>query len=719
MDLSKVLAKSSGLDILTHTNDVVNLLTSILDKHKLSDDEKNQLILAAKLHDIGKLTTKFQKFLKKGATTLYEDKFEYGHTITGWYFIKMFLNHRDKNTIANLVLWHHANKDSCDRLNENLTKISKEISSDDLLAMKEFCRQLDIPIFDEQNDSDDISDKNEFYRVDNLMRSMLITADVCASSETSFDGLFNKDILDVSTINSDFLSSPRTLEQLDIVENIKENTTTLIKAPAGFGKTMIGVLWTLRRKNKLIWVCPTNVISDSVYTNIISELNTLGVSMNVELYLSGERIKANNTLSDFSSDIIVTNIDNFIKPSVSNSYGPRCLMIYDSDVIFDEVHEYNNMDCALFSAFNKIMDKRHNTINSTTLLLTATPGIFHFERVKEKTLEILPNKNEHYNAVHKEKYMIHFVDELPKNKLTGEFVCFSHIVSDVQNNYSNYNGAKLISHGRYLEEDKIINKNLVLDNYKKNGARRPYGVFTNQMLTTSCDYSVGKMFIKSPTIQSFFQSLGRINRWGDLNGVSNIYIISEKSKSDSIFIGCAETNRLQILFVNTLRDNFENKLVTLDELYVFYNTFMSENYSSFYSVSRDRSGRSQNMLRLIYPRKRNNGKSDLKVANSNQLRKSTSADEMFIYVKKDNSDEFVIMSVNVPKVIGTTKLFGENESTYKEQIKLIKTFPNFNKHKDINYETIRKEAIYYDSPYPVFNHIYNHEIGLIKLETNN
>jgi CRISPR/Cas system-associated endonuclease/helicase Cas3 len=83
-------------------------------------------------------------------------------------------------------------------------------------------------------------------------------------------------------------------------------------------------------------------------------------------------------------------------------------MIYDSDVIFDEVHEYNNMDCALFSAFNKIMDKRHNTINSTTLLLTATPGIFHFERVKEKTLEILPNKNEHYNAVHKEKYMIHF-----------------------------------------------------------------------------------------------------------------------------------------------------------------------------------------------------------------------------------------------------------------------------------------------------------------------
>jgi hypothetical protein len=53
------------------------------------------------------------------------------------------------------------------------------------------------------------------------------------------------------------------------------------------------------------------------------------------------------------------------------------------------------------------------------------------------------------------------------------------------------------------------------------------------------------------------------------------------------------------------------------------------------------------------------------------------------------------------------------------KIKLIKTFPNFNKHKDINYETIRKEAIYYDSPYPVFNHIYNHEIGLIKLETNN
>ena len=711
--LNKLLAKTSGVSLIQHTTEVFDTMKWILGNYPLSYEEQERLLLAAKLHDIGKITSKFQKFLKKGVNLYDNDKIKYNHNIIGWYFIKNYLDHKDKDKIANLVLWHHANYNSCERLNEEISKIRAEISDDDVQLMKAFCDYYLIPLLDSDYDVE-ITGDNEFYKVDNLERSILITSDVWASSSQNFKECFIKSIIDDSQINQDFLLSKRTIEQLNIVQQINEKTTTLIKAPAGFGKTMLGILWTLKRKSKLIWVCPTNVITETVYENILNDLKMLNLNISVELYLSGERKKANNSLNDFSSDIVVTNIDNFIKPSVTNSYGSRCLMIYDADVIFDEVHEYDSMDCALFSAFNNIMFKRHNILNTTTLLLTATPTTFRFLANKGKEIDVLPNKHEHYKAIHNEEYQIHFVDSIPSQQLNGEFVCFNNIVADVQRSYSTYHGDKLICHGRYLDEHKEENKNLVLNNYGKNGQRKPVGVFTNQMLTTACDYSVNKMFIKSPTLQSFFQSVGRLNRWGGM-GLSHIYVVMDKSRSDSVFIGSENENKLQTKFIKEFSKEFDGKRTSLDELYCFYNKFIEANILIFKEISRDKNITSKRMLESIYAKKSKNGKSSLKVSNSNSLRKSTSADEIYIYVRRTNSTDFVTMSINVPRAIGNSKLFNEHETTYNEQIKLIKTFDSYNKYKNITPEIIRKEAIYYDSPYPVFNHVYDDKLGLCKI----
>ena len=61
-------------------------------------------------------------------------------------------------------------------------------------------------------------------------------------------------------------------------------------------------------------------------------------------------------------------------------------------------------------------------------------------------------------------------------------------------------------------------------------------------------------------------------------------------------------------------------------------------------------------------------------------------------------------------------MFDEDENTYKKQIKIIKERNVYEKHKKITPELIRNEAIFYDTPYPVFNYVYSEEIGLYKIK---
>ena len=720
--LENYLAKDTGETIIEHTNKVLENIEHLIEKNNLEQNECEILKIAAKLHDIGKLTQKNQLILKNKKC-----KINFRHNIIGWYFIIKYLkNDYQREKISNLVLWHHANYDSCENLFLEILNIEKEITNEDLKTMKDFCSFYGIELSEEENEDFSKMDtkfyseskKNYYF---NLLRSILITSDVYASSHKEIEDLFAKSyVFDNSELEKNIiLSSERTKKQLDITDQINNSGTTLIKAPTGFGKTMIGILWSLRNKNKMIWVCPTNVISHSIYDDIIRDLDKIGQKINVELYLTGERVKHNGNLTqDFESDIIVTNIDNFLKPSISNSYGARSLMIYNSNVLFDEVHDYDNMQCALFEAFNGIMDIRHNKIKSSTLFLTATPTTFRFINVGGDKIKYLPNENEHYEAIHNQKYNINFIEkrkDLEPDILNGEFVFFNNTVDDVQKEYLEYNnGKKIISHGKFLDEDKENKKNSVLSNYGKNGNREEIAVFTNQILTTSCDYSVRKMFIKSPTIISFFQSIGRLNRWGDM-GKSVIYLIMEKTPSDKKFIGDDIENGLQDLFVKELKENFENKDFILNELYVFYNNFLIKNKKLFKLISEKNQKISIESLENVYPKPTNKNGENIKVSNGNKLRKSTSSDEIFILVNHLKTKENVTININIPKVIEAKDLFEEDEkNTWKKQLKIIKKYKNYNKHKKIDRKYVFKNSIFYDSPYPVFNFFYDDEIGLVK-----
>lgn len=710
MNLKKYLAKSSGEDIITHTDIVINNAKKLSKTYNVSKSENDLLVFAATLHDIGKLVGKIQDFFRKNDSKT-DDKLKFSHNIIGWYFIVTYVNLRDNDKIANLVLWHHANYDDCSDLNIKMTEISKSITKDDLNAMIAFCNHYGIPLH--EYGIEDYDSKTQFYELDNLLRSILITSDVCASNNTDVDNLFNSNSIDYSELDETFASTIRTQHQLSIVDEIKSYTTTLMNAPTGFGKSVVGILRAMPTTKNVLWVLPTNTMAESIYDDVVSDLQLMGIHIDIELYLTGKRIKSNNNLDEFSSKLIMTNMDNFLKPSVSNNYGARCLMIYDCFLIIDEPQAYGNMTSALNALYNDIMDKRHNQLNATTLILTATRPSFRFLNKGGQPITYLPSKSTHYDAVHNDTFELRFHDTLPTHLMNNEFIHFSHVVDDVQRYYKGYDGLKMISHGRYLDEDKDYRKNLVLSNYGKNGERIPYGVFTNQLLTTSCDYSVKTMFIKCPSLYDFGQALGRINRWGGMAHVV-IHILLEKSKSDKYFIGSDDENKLQELFIFELRQRFEGVQMILNDFYSFFTYFIEKYDDLFTQVSIYNLVKSKNMLKKVYSKKNKNKLDDIKVANGNKLRKTAESDGIFIYVKCVGEDRWETINFNINNSLGKTKTFDENEKTYLKQLKIVKTFKGYNKHKKITPELIFKESIYYDTPYPVFNYSYDKELGLIK-----
>jgi CRISPR/Cas system-associated endonuclease/helicase Cas3 len=503
---------------------------------------------------------------------------------------------------------------------------------------------------------------------------------------------------------------------LDVLTKIIIGYTTLLKAPTGFGKTILGILFAITQKKSVIWACPTNIISISIYDDVIKAIEMMGIDISVELYLAGGKIKKSNKGSDeFTSKIIITNIDSFTKPTISNSFGHRCFMIYVCPVIFDEPHDYDKMNCALNACFNNVMTTRHNYINSTTVLLTATPTPTRFLMQGGKQINVLPCEETHYPASHKQKIKIVFHKYTPWDKMKGEFVHFSHTVNDVRENYIVYPSDKLIAHGRYLDSDKEIKKNLVLNNYGKGSIRRELGVFTNQILTTACDYSVSEIFIKCPTIREFFQALGRLNRFGDM-GTCTIHIIEDKSQNDIIHIGGQEENELQELFVKELKQNFSHKETDLDELYVFYNMFCEKHKVLMNAISRQNLTKSRLMIKNIFPKRykeKLDESNDKTVANGNKMRQSPTASGMFILIQRVDSDEWITIDFNLNTNIGISNTFKEDKNTIKNQIKVLKKLDRYNKYKKITSEIMIRESIFYDTPYVVLNLKYCRDLGTV------
>jgi len=746
MKINELLAKSTGVSLLNHSIMVSKFAVEIAKGNMtiIDKDLLESIRLGALLHDIGKSHLLFQKKLKD--IKLNEDDLEYKlpfrHNEIGWAFVKNYLNVNDKilDIILDTIYWHHGISNKMGKFKDS--DILKKLKDSDINKMVNVLKELtgyDSNIINEKRFKPKSTPKYYTDNEDNnkiklFARACVITADRFVSKLGGDDNMSDKEISELLSntnyreLNLDIsehkhYGNERFIQQESIINDIGK--TTVIKAPAGFGKTLLGLLWNFKSDNRLIWVCPRNVVAESVYSSILEEISDISDhNLSVELYLGGEVTKHNeNFYSEFNSDIIVTNIDNYLAPSVNNNVANRLLSIINYDVIFDEYHELIG-DNALFSSFINLMRVRSQITKSETLLLSATPTKLHelWDTIGSQTV-LLPSSDSHYPAPHKKKYKINILDEFPTNPRVDSSLFVVNSISNSQTLKNKFNCDKLF-HSSFTDKDKADTLEYIYDNFGKNSERingKPNLIGTH-VVQASLDISFKRLCESILSPESTLQRVGRVDRWGDFVDTPSINIINYNNPGENIVREILYTRNLSNIWFDCIK-MFDGQELTLDELYEIYNSFNKKWNKILNRYLEEKNSKSLDRLANIYPIKFYNTKKIgvIKTAGGNKLR--TSSNDLFVICKEHNSDKYCD-PFSVSLYDSHAEDFNESGNILNRLIKTMISIRNLNdirfdyndiinNKKYITLDKVRKSSVKSNTPYIRFDKVYHPEYGLI------
>lgn len=740
--MDNILAKSNGITIYNHSKEVNIVSEKILNEVLISENQivKDVLKISSLLHDIGKSTFQFQNFSLKGK----QSKNKFRHNEIGWAFLYRYLNvERDKlDLILDAVYWHHGISNEMNV--HNHFDILESITDSDIETMKTVLVELlgEEYLLTCPRDKDSFNGKltpnyyyyqneNNFTENSIITRTCLISADRFVSeNNVNFDinSILKKE--NNFTVNKcpDHYDYVRFIEQIEISKECIKNKTTIVKAPTGKGKTLIGLMCSSFSDKKLLWVCPRNDVAKNMYNEILKHLTDLKITnVKVELYLTGEVKKRNYVSSNdvgFTSDIIVTNIDNFLKPSVESRHAERLFLINTADVVFDEYHELTS-EASLFASFVNIMRVRHRYSNCKTTLLSASPSLIHNLWDSMNKTNILPNVDYHYKSVHDKKYKIIISEGLPTVSEKSSLIYFNSIA--LAQKCKNEYGCNNLIHSDFQDCDKDKKFELLIKDYGKNSSRLldKQNIVGTPILQASFDISFANIFMSVLSPESFIQLLGRCERWGDYIVIPkvNVFKLSEKEYSgENKMKDILYDTNLSNLWFNFIKE-YDGQELTLDEIYIIYNAFNKKYESLIISYIRKMYNKSMSSLTKIYPFKfpENIEKSDILTAGANKLR--AFGDELFVISKifgtNNWTEPFSERTYDRP----ISQSFRETGKTLSRMLRVMKELTktkderfDYSKligNKNITIDEVRKQGKKSNTPYIRFDKIYHPDFGLI------
>lgn len=745
----------------------ISIILYDLSYNKKIDDNKlrTSVFYTGLFHDIGKATKQFQDILTNSIDeTEYIDndnkksKYEYLHNEIGWSFLSnkiqddfILNNVYYSHGIYNLKEYYHSDikledidRNTIQKLFDNLIEYNNSYNIN--LNEDKFDHiKIKRPNYYNEKFGDNT---NKIRNKNNKMlylRSILRYADALASSNifniSSTDNDIREYIINLKKSNNiinindcQYLNTERFDEQLEISNEIKK--TTLLKAPTGFGKTLVGLLWFAKHKEKILWVCPTNNLSYGIYKSILNELKLFGDNkVSVQLYLTSEVKESNCNCEDFEADIVITNLDNYLKPNIDASYGSRLYNIYNRKTVFDEIQEYIT-EAALFACFMSTMNIRHRYINTETLCLSATPlTLFEdWDKNTDNKTIILPNKDEHYQSKVNQYITINCIetdDEIDK-AINASDIIISNSVSETQRKKKEYN-KDLIIHSSYTDLDKKEKIGNILDVFGKN-SNIEKTLSSSLIIQSGFDISTKSMLDSVLSPESTLQRIGRIDRWDNKNGgIYNCYLSNNKGENKVVDI--LYNKELREKWYNSLKE-ISGKTLSLNELYIFYNKFILENkdvINENIDKRLNKSFKNLYFINYIKSTKKESDKDNGINANSNVLR--SNGNEIFCLFKGEDGkwmNEAINCKVYKDKNgkddywdggTGDLKSLNAYFNKAKKELKELLKNPNFNYDKKMSVarlnklkgvDTLRFMAVNSKTPYLRFDKIYSKEFGIIK-----
>lgn len=366
----------------------------------------------------------------------------------------------------------------------------------------------------------------------------------------------------------------------------KEYNAVVAALPAGFGKTRFGLLWSrLVGSEQLLWICPRNSIAEAIFLQIQDEHRALfpEVPISVELFLTGRRQESNKVsecLPEFSSDIIVTNIDSVISPFFRHDIGPRVLKIFSRPIVFDEYHEFVG-ESPMFALFLTLMRVRRELTLAQSLFLSATPiPLAHLwsDGGEEKIIRADP--------VNAKRHEISLVTASEPSEVNGEesSLTFFNSIKNAQRHYL-HRRTDAVAHSLFSSQHKRLLVTEVLSRLGKSGARDSViSLSSSPICRAALDISRPIVNVSIGSPWDLLQAIGRFDRWGDSHLQTRLVLIDmRKNRAEMSAIRVMMPMELHGRWIDVLSEFLNLKsesgksMFEFKELYNVYHDFMDAN----------------------------------------------------------------------------------------------------------------------------------------------
>ena len=465
----------------------------------------------------------------------------------------------------------------CDN-NDKTSSISKEV------------------IYPEMGNNDNRKGELKEFSLYFLLRSIVIISDRLVSSldkeelayfvsnDTEYMTVYLENICKyTNTVKVDFgelvkngYDEKRLEKQFELVDAIIPNKNTILSASAGSGKTLLGVLLSIKQGKKTVWVVPTNFTAMSTYKSVTSELEKMGYSdsISVSLYYGGHF-----EFGDEDADILITNIDTFLGTMIKNCISHWLFKFLNGVIIFDEYHEFvGSPNTPMFSGFIATAYCLMKYTKSSVLCMSATAHrydeIFWGEDlVRYMQAEIYGGdipvmvKVKRYGSI----------DEFEiENK---DSIAVMHSIPNVTNyGIKHLEQGFIFAHSRFPEEEIMPKLLGIIENHGKHGecgSRNP--LIGTSFIGFALDITTDNMydFVVSPdtTIQ---RGCGRVNRFCNSQnlGIYNMCIFVN-GKTPRI-VSTSYDAKLLNRWIAVIEE-YEDKVIPKKKFYELYEKFYEDN----------------------------------------------------------------------------------------------------------------------------------------------
>lgn len=664
-------------------------------------------IIAALFHDIGKATELFQNHLLKGSETKINHSIVSAVIAMNRLHFKFDKGGNSKKVISRAILYHHPVSFTIadNEIGDNVS-IDYALLKDDLLIsendnsniieiINELVEYYNTKISVDFNDKisvnadyetypiskEYIASKNDdlFFAICNIVKF----ADIIASSGKSIEEYICRNNLNEEIVfNKPVHYDDRFEEQIKYAQMLfDDKRLSVFDCQTGFGKTLLGLKYLLSNNKKGYWICPRNTIAEGIYNTICKEIDALQLNgkVSVGLLLTNEW-KAGNE----NADIIVTNIDNFVRPTFRTDSNNRCYNMLSCNCIFDEFHEYVD-DEAIMAMFQVILSARYKYMfDSKTLLLSATT-IDYFVKDYKGNADFYSVKY-NYEPILNKKLDISFSDEVDasidyKNK---NYFISVNTITKAQDVYKQ-NIVDNIAHSRYMKKDIENRMNCLFNEHGKNKNIPTSWVATN-IISTGIDVSFGNMIVSWPIPERLIQSLGRCNRWNECIEIPKCVLVKDDNdKAEQKGIDTFSKKNIAEKFYNFLKEKFSNKnIITLRELYEARTDFYekeNEMLIGFFEKTKKKSFENLACLSYEYTNKFGKNEDVQYISNKAGLRcgksgKDKETIKYFAKVKNVDTKEFIEEPIQIDTNFITMDFIDNNINTIADCYKAIASRKN-------------------------------------------